>query len=87
MTKNLARTPVKRDGKRPQSFIPPFSVRQKCSREHCHGDLVRTPRNLRGDTRPEIECLLCGREYIELAGAYVLGHAQESGRNGKRGYN
>ena len=87
MTKNLARTPVKRDGKRPASFIPPFSVREKCSREHCHGDLVRTPGHLRGYTRPDITCLLCGREYIELAGEYCLGPAQESGHNGKRRYN
>ncbi len=82
---NLARPPARRDGKRPQSYIPAFSVGAKCSREYCHGDLVRTPGHRRGYTRLVVSCLLCGREYIKLAGAYVLGIAQESEHNGRRG--
>ena len=78
---------VLRKRRRPEPYIPPFSAGAKCSREHCRGDLVMTPRSIRKDTRPVITCLLCGREYIKPDGAYVLKITQESEHNGRGRYN
>ncbi|MBA7546544.1 hypothetical protein ES705_38936 [subsurface metagenome] len=75
-----------RKHRRVRSFIPPFSVGVKCTRENCHGDLVHTPKSIGGDTRPVVTCLLCGREYTGDNGHYCLSGCAGASLKGRGSY-